>query len=66
MRGPGSIEIVNTQERSDATRQLPTNNACLLVAVSKREQNTCLASLGTYNNPTLRATIIRQRWRVLR
>jgi hypothetical protein len=61
----GRIEIVDAQEHSDAAGELPAHNACLLVAVGTREQNACLASVGTNHDPTLRATIIRQRRCVL-
>ena len=54
----GRIKIVDAQEHSDPTGELLAHNARLFVAVGTREQDACLASLGTNHDPTLRPAII--------
>jgi hypothetical protein len=41
------IEIVDAQEQPDATSELLPYDACLLVPIGAREENACLAAIGT-------------------
>jgi hypothetical protein len=41
------IEIVDAQEQPDATSELLPYDACLLVPIGPREENACLAAIGT-------------------
>src|SRR5262249_47930484 len=58
------IEVVNSQEHSDAAAKLLPHNACLRVAIGTRKQDAGLARMGANHDPTLRTTVVGQRRRV--
>lgn len=63
--GVHHFEIINAKEETDPAGKLFSNDRRLMLAIGAREQNAGAATDGTNNDPTFRATVIRQRWNVL-
>jgi hypothetical protein len=61
----GNLEIVNSQEEADPTGELSAHDLLLLVAIGARKQNARHTACRANHDPTLGATIIRQRRNVL-
>jgi hypothetical protein len=60
----GVLKVLDAQEETHPTSYLSPNDRCLFCSIGPCEQNSCLTSGRTHDDPSLWTSIVGHRWRV--